>query len=269
MEADNISRFLTSMPTENAKEGLVALFLFAHQDDECGVFYSIEEELKKKRKVVCVYLTDGGYSGVSPKIRNRESTAVLTKLGVKTNNIWFVGEEVGIYDMHMHEYLNLGYSYLAQRVDRENLIIESVYSPAWEGGHPDHDAVNLIAQKLVFYKWKEIETWQFPLYNSFGCPFTFFKVMSPLYNNGPIMARYIPWPRRLYYVTLCLFYKSQWKTWIGLFPFVCCHYLIKGRQYLQCLTNKYTPPHNGPLYYERRKFAKYEDIKKYAIKFFT
>jgi LmbE family N-acetylglucosaminyl deacetylase len=35
----------------------VALFLFAHQDDEFGVFHVIDECRRRGQRVVCAYLT--------------------------------------------------------------------------------------------------------------------------------------------------------------------------------------------------------------------
>ena len=36
-----------------------ALFLFAHQDDEVGVFQKILDEQRLGRRIVCAYFTDG------------------------------------------------------------------------------------------------------------------------------------------------------------------------------------------------------------------
>src|SRR5215467_13204475 len=36
------------------------LFLLAHQDDEFGVFFEIEDTLANGGRAICVYLTDGG-----------------------------------------------------------------------------------------------------------------------------------------------------------------------------------------------------------------
>ncbi len=60
-----------------------ALFLFAHQDDEFGVFQKIIDEVGKGRAVYCVYFTDGRFGKVSAQCRNQESLAVLLRLGVK------------------------------------------------------------------------------------------------------------------------------------------------------------------------------------------
>lgn len=73
-----------------------ALFLFAHQDDECGIFQIIANELREGNHVYCAYLTDGDFNGVSPQRRNRESLNVLMKLGVQHQNVYFTGQELAI-----------------------------------------------------------------------------------------------------------------------------------------------------------------------------
>jgi hypothetical protein len=75
-----------------------ALFLFAHQDDEFGVFQKIVDELADGRNVYCAYLTDGVPIGRSPEKRNLESISVLMNLGVPRENILFIGEKFSIPD---------------------------------------------------------------------------------------------------------------------------------------------------------------------------
>jgi LmbE family N-acetylglucosaminyl deacetylase len=56
------------MPTEaqqGQKQAQAALFLFAHQDDEFGVYQRILECRRRGLRVVCAYLTDGQTAGAS------------------------------------------------------------------------------------------------------------------------------------------------------------------------------------------------------------
>ena len=38
----------------------LSVFLFAHQDDEFGVFFQLERERLAGRRVCCIFVTDGG-----------------------------------------------------------------------------------------------------------------------------------------------------------------------------------------------------------------
>lgn len=76
----------------------MVLFLFAHRDDEFGVFQKIIDELEKGHRVCCAYLTDRGFNGVSTQRRNRESLFVLQQLGAQRQDIYFAGNALGIPD---------------------------------------------------------------------------------------------------------------------------------------------------------------------------
>lgn len=232
----------------------VALFLFAHQDDEFGVFARIEQERLAGRRVCCVYITDGaGTAG--PDRRDAESRAVLQRLGVAPQDILFVGRQLSIGDGHLHLHAGVMADWLGAFLDTHPAI-STCFVPAWEGGHPDHDMLHGIAVQLLAARGRLALVWQYPLYNGRSCPGPLFRVLSPLPENGPVEQQTISWRRRLLYLRLCLAYPSQWRTWIGLFPFVCWHYLCGGAQQLQRVNSARLaePPHAGRLYYERRAF---------------
>lgn len=91
----------------------------------------------------------------------------------------------------------------------------------------------------------------------------FFRALAPLAENGPVYCQKIGLLQRCRYVALCLRYGSQWKTWLGLFPFVALHYVFLGRQSLQSVDVRRCceRPHAGPLLYERRGFFRYEEFR--------
>ena len=239
----------------------VALFLFAHQDDEFGVFARLERERQAGRRVFCVYVTDGAATA-DPDRRDAESRAVLQKLGVSAGNILFVGRQLGIGDGRLYEKVDVLINWLDAFLDAQ-LGFEAYFVPAWEGGHPDHDLLHAIVVRLLAARGRQERVWQFPLYHGRGYPGPLFRVLSPLLENGPVERQAIPWRDRLRYMRLCLAYPSQWRTWIGLFPFVCMQYLFGGVQSLQRVdVRRITqPPHSGRLYYERRAFLDWPMLK--------
>jgi LmbE family N-acetylglucosaminyl deacetylase len=255
------------MPTESYVRP-VALFLFAHQDDEFGVFSAIEDELKSGRRVVCVYTTDGGYGDANPLLRNDESLSVLGRLGVPSADVYFLGEQVGIRDTQLYLSLMAGWQALNKLV-AELGDIQALYTPAWEGGHPDHDATYAIAV-LLQQRLRLVESaWQFSLYNGSGLAGPLFRTLAPLPQNGTVYSRPIDWPGRFRFLRLCLAYRSQKKTWLGLFPFVFLKYIFVGQQQLQHLHREMPSlrPHAGALYYERRKFLTWEVFFEHLLLF--
>lgn len=239
----------------------VALFLFAHQDDEFGVFARIEHELRAGRRVRCAYITDGAATS-DPDRRDAESRGVLQKLGVPEQDILFVGRELHIRDGQLHRQTITLADWLNSFLDAHPTL-DTCFVPAWEGGHPDHDLLHAVAVESLAARNSQVRIRQFPLYNGRNCRGPFFRVQSPLPENGPVDRQSISLCDRLRYIQLCLAYPSQWRTWIGLFPFALLHYLCRGVQQLQDVDRARLaqPPHVRPLYYERRSFLDWPTLR--------
>jgi len=244
------------MPTEHAKVAPIALFLFAHQDDEFGVLHQIVTEKKRGHRVMCVYFTTGVPCGGNPDRRNQESLSVLSSLGVDSDDVFFAGSLLSIDDIHLSQHLQIASEWLDAWV-RRLLPVVSVYVTAWEGGHPDHDALHAIAVQIYHERQMGGLLRQFPLYNGCRCLGPFYRVLFPLRDNGPLDWTLIPWVNRFQFLGYLLRYPSQLKTWIGLLPFVLLHYLFDGGQTLQPVSIARTEerPHDGHLYYEKRGFC--------------
>ncbi|HEU4374992.1 MAG TPA: PIG-L family deacetylase [Telluria sp.] len=225
----------------------VALFLFAHQDDEFGVYHAIDLCIARGQRVACAYLTRG-----DPR-RNGESVAVLTAMGVARADIVFAGDALAIDDGSLPAHLAQAGEWIGAWFDSFNAIGE-VCVTAWEGGHHDHDALHALAVRAADSRALLPRLRQYSLYNGHRLPGALFRVLSPLAANGPASAAPIPWPSRVRHLRQCLRYPSQRKTWIGLFPFVLLYYLLQGAQRLQpvSMARLEERPHAGPLFYERR-----------------
>ena len=239
----------------------LALFLFPHQDDEFGVYFQIEQERRAGRRIFCIYVTDGSTTA-DPLRRNAESRSVLQRLGVATEDILFIGQHLQIADGRTHTRVEALAEWLDTFVVAHPELV-ACYVPAWEGGHPDHDLLHAITLHLPAMRGRSEIIRQFPLYHGHRCPGPLFRVLSPLTANGPVDRQSIGWADRLRYIRLCLAYPSQWRSWVGLFPFVCLHYLFDGAQQLQGVnaTRIEIQPHAGSLYYERRAFLDWPTLK--------
>ena len=239
----------------------IALFLFAHQDDEFGVFQKILDEQKLGRQIFCAYLTDGVFQGQSSARRNLESTSVLTQLGVRKENIAFVGNALSIPDASLPNHLGKAINWLVKWL-AEFETVTAIYLPAWEGGHHDHDALHAMGVMVLSKRGRLHLVKQYTLYNAYKCVSPFFRVLHPLVENGELEVTKIPWLNRIRFLRYCLSYPSQATTWLGLFPFALIYYLFSGKQVIQpvSLARIAERPHNGPLYYENRKFYTWEQM---------
>ena len=237
-----------------------ALFLFAHQDDEIGVLYQIEKEVKSGATVYCAYITSGVLFGEDPGQRNAESRLVLKSLGVDTEQILFQGEKLNIPDGQAYMHIKSLHIWLDTWTIQNDLPV-TIYAPAWEGGHHDHDVLHAIAVKVGKNRLHS-KVLQYPLYNSHGRKWGFFKVLSPLDTNGDVIRQFIPWSVRIKHLILCLSYRSQFVSLLGLYPFIIYHYIFNGWQSLQPtnLARIHQRPHTGQLYYEFRGFSQWKVI---------
>ncbi|QOU03679.1 PIG-L family deacetylase [Pseudomonas fluorescens] len=233
---------------------LASIFFMPHQDDEFGLFHQIEQALAAGRWVRCIYVTDGSATA-DPDRRDHESRTVLQKLGVATDDIVFIGRQLSIIDGQLHRHIDVFVDWLDCFLN-DHPTLHACFVPAWEGGHPDHDLLHAIVVELLAVRTHSATVWQYPLYNARNCSGPLFRVLSPLPENGPIEQQSITWRARFFYIRLCLSYPSQWRSWLGLFPFVGGHYFYYGVQSLQGVNrHRLTqPPHQQPLYYEKRGF---------------
>jgi hypothetical protein len=240
----------------------ISLFLFAHQDDECAVLQTIMNAVSSGHRVCCAYLTSGAVKGMPFEHRNKESLNVLGKLGVKEQDIFFVGNALDVPDAGLPSKMEAVANWLKEWLS-VNINVENLFVPAFEGGHHDHDAVHAIGVVIGMHFGLGPVTRQFPLYNGYRCFGPFFRVMYPIPVNGPIFKVYIPWGNRFRFMRYCLSYPSQAMTWVGLFPFVFLRYLIYGTELSQPVSKirLLEKPHAQLLYYERRGFYIYKTMR--------
>jgi len=235
-----------------------SLYLFAHQDDEVGIFQKLINDLGNDIEVVCVYLTDGEFYGVSEEIRNKESLKVLLKLGVNKKNIIFAGKKLEISDGSLVYNSLSACEYIKKLILRYNA--STVFVPAFEGGHHDHDALNIITRVAVMRSKKALNLYEFPLYRLSSGRYPFLKVFCFPRMEKNIIPVKITFYKKIKFFFLCFEYPSQWKTWIILLPVVFVKLLSRKGQYLKKI-HIYTStvkPNNGKLLYEFRKAFKWE-----------
>lgn len=239
------------------------VFLFAHQDDEMGVFHEIEKTCSEGGRVHVIYLTNGAWGGATPETRNAESLRVLKQLGVDNTNVHFLGGELGIGDGTLPDNIGRVAVALAERLVALAPIARFI-TLAWEGGHQDHDAVHWLSVRAAGQHGVLDASRQFSLYRAAGTRFLPYVVMQPLPENGKVERSGIGWRRRLAYLRLCLNYASQRKTMLGLLPFMALDFAISGEQKLSRLSwdRLRQRPHSGALLYEKRRRYRFEDFCK-------
>ena len=236
-----------------------ALFLFAHQDDEYAAAPWIVEELERG-PIACLFLTDGA-SRTPARVRDAESIAVLQSLGVPSDAIVFLHavERQRIPDSALAARGHEALEHVRHWLRDAKFDPARIYAPAYEGGHPDHDAAHLVAAAVAGERGLVNEAWQFSLYHGCGALPPFFWSLKQLPSQQPARAPALSLGRRMAFAMLCWRYQSQRRTWLGLFPgaFVSRVFGLERvvRFDPQRLERR---PHAGKLLYERLFGVPYE-----------
>jgi LmbE family N-acetylglucosaminyl deacetylase len=217
--------------------------------------------------VYCVFLTDGTAGNVAADIRNRESIAVLTHLGVDASRILFIGSEIPIRDGTLVDHLDLALEQIESRM--KGIEVSSIYCLAWEGGHQDHDASHLIAAAFAQRRGMIDRCFEMPLYHGAGTVGPLFRVFSPTGKRKEWDGRRLKFGEGLRLSLLAWRYRSQRSSWLGLFPEAFLKLAILRRE----LVRRVDPsrfrerPHSGPLLYERRFRFPHERFARAAAAF--
>jgi LmbE family N-acetylglucosaminyl deacetylase len=248
-----------------------ALFVLAHQDDEYGCAPQIRSIVQSGGRAVIFYLTDGSTPAFSADVRTAESMAVLTSLGVASENVHVLGTALGIGGEELTEHIDSAYARLAE-VARPFAGTGGlrIYALAWEGGHPDHDAAHLAAARLA----RDMgipHIFEFALYNGYRRPGRLFRVLSFCDEQpvGDAAGPRLPLRDAIRYGMLCWRYPSQRKTWAGLFPGGFARFVVRRRSAVRAVRSDRAlgRPHEGPLYYERRWGMRYEHFARLTERF--
>lgn len=248
----------------------VAVVLICHQDDECGTYMHILRHRQQGRRVVCACFTRGVMGDRDETQRNTESIDVLRRLGVGAEDIVFAGSLLGIDDQALIDNMPKAAAWLQQWLGSLGPL-EIIYTTAWEGGHPDHDALHVISAQVCNELGLLEKLRQYPLYNSYQRAWQFFRALYPLPANGPVERTRIPWPLRFRFLSYSFMYPSQLKGWLGIFPFFVLHYGFRGTAQLQSvsLDRIAERPHEGTLYYEARSFSTWEYMQRRISEWFS
>jgi N-acetylglucosamine malate deacetylase 2 len=144
------------------------LILMAHPDDEiiiCGAL------IQRMKKAIVVFATDGaprdegfwkeyGSRQAYANIRREEAQRALALAGA-----WplFLGDRVhgGIADQELFRNLPAAVAALTDIVDETKP--DAILVPAYEGGHPDHDAACFVGS--VVGRRAAVPVWESPLYH--------------------------------------------------------------------------------------------------------
>jgi LmbE family N-acetylglucosaminyl deacetylase len=234
-------------------------YIFAHFDDEFGVAPLILDAVREGRPQHFLYVADYADPAAAER-RRAESAAHLRSLGADPAGLDHVGRGSGALDGAVYRALADIYPRVRERLARLGRI-DTLVTPAWEGGHADHDACAALTCRLAADLGVP-NVLQFSLYHGAGLRWRFFRAFAPLPENGPVARRPLARDEALRWAAGVRHFPSQLTTWLGLWPamFVSVARYGWGVQRLspERLRER---PHAGPLYYERVYGVPYDEVR--------
>ena len=200
-------------------------------------------------------------------LRCLETIGVLKKIGLNKEHLYFLGVEEKIKDGESHMQMEKIFSFIYNYCEKKE--INNIYLLAWEGGHIDHDICHIIGIALA----KIINVrliYECSGYNGFSrvLPFRVMKFIPRAVQPNFKKIRLVD---GLFYISLIRYYRSQWKTWTGLFIESSIRYVIL-RKHERRVVQDYDyriAPHQRPLFYEERFKVAKEDVDYMVNKFFS
>ena len=214
------------------------LIAVAHADDETLGCFSVLSD--PAHEVHILHATDSAPRDIKYALRSgflsrasylaarrKETMAVLAKAGLPEDRyhcLGFADQEAPRNLAAIREYVS---AFAADRV----------YTHAYEGGHPDHDAVAMALAGLP-------NLWEFPLYHAFGAEF----VPHAFLDGGAETVVALDAERQRVKRSWLDCFASQQRV-IQMFP-------IDHELFRPAWAYDFSrPPHAGPLYYEIRKLG--------------
>lgn len=246
---------------------MAIVYVFAHFDDEYAAIPLLLEGVRQGRDQHFLYVADYPTDALR-EARHAETKALMAHLGIDPHRAMHVGRGTGALAGSVHQALPQAYAALEAAVTRIGPVERFVVT-AWEGGHMDHDVCALMTSSLARALGNSPVD-EISLYNGLGLPGPLFRAAAPLPQNGPT-RRVLSGPRDwLLWMLAVRFYRSQAKTWVGLWPTMFWSYARRGFCFQRMdHARMLERPHAGPLLYERRYKRPYECVRAAADAFLS
>jgi len=144
------------------------LFIIPHPDDEVvGCCTIIRRLLNKNKNIHLFFLTNGVISEESNWVWQRKK--IPLKIKQRKSEMMLSLKLIGIKDISfqniptrtLKDNINKTYKKINEIINLKK--IDTIFCPAYEGGHQDHDVSNFICSKFI----KKYKVYEFPEYNYF------------------------------------------------------------------------------------------------------
>ena len=158
----------------------MTLIILSHLDDEFAlapVIKMLSINCNTNSKLIFMYCAERCNSDIRIQMRRRkENKKALKLLGCGSSEIIYLNDRIRIDDTKL--YLRSSEIYNILQIEYQKNPFKQILTLAYEGGHPDHDALALIVWK--FSRINKLISFYFPAYNNRKTFLTNLSVLRPL-----------------------------------------------------------------------------------------
>ena len=242
--------------------------LLPHMDDEVFLIpYLVELNSLGLKDVSIYFLTksEGRNLRFSQEIRENESLRMIKSI-LPSAEVRFLGREFNVGDQHLHENLAEIFRYLEKELVKNCDVLISTH---FEGGHIDHDSSGILSGHLAELLGCKFLT--FNLYSARRRKGFLYKVAKSTESNLELKKIKIQITVYFYVVLIPFRYKSQFRTWIGLYPPLFWRLLVR-RKFQLNVSPKFNPllkQNSGRILYENRLDGEFDQWTNKIVEFVT
>ncbi len=225
------------------------LFVFAHPDDESFICGAMRIALDAGSEVNGAWVTSGDFFG-GGKRREAALWEAMAILGLDQSRVHLLR----VPDLGIVSEMPRAAELTAKLLDE--LKPNKIFVDAFEGGHPDHDAVNFLAYEASTRAGINPEIYEFPLYNGSGS-FLHWKWRINRFPPGGPPVLFVPLTEDAIQRKHRLMLHAYLSQWLYMVPARMASprslLLRQGEPYRLCPPDRdhTVRPHPGKLNYER------------------
>ena len=160
------------------------LIILSHLDDEFALSPLIKKISEVNKEIKIIYCAERiGSTLKKQKMRRIDNIKALKILGIKKNQVIYLNDYFSTADNRLLDSSKEIFNFL------DNFIKKNLYSQVFtlnfEGGHPDHDQLALIINRLSLLH--NFKPFYFPAYNSRRTIIMPYSVLRPLKSQENII----------------------------------------------------------------------------------
>ena len=195
------------------------LVLLPHLDDEFALIPFLKKIASRHDYYIhVIYCAERINKKENLLVRRKENIKALIKIGINIKDIIYLNDYFEINDLELYKSSQNIYNFVKSKQNYINY--NQIVTLNLEGGHPDHDALAMIVEKII--QKTNIKVKYFPAYN-YERTFFFLpvKVVEPLKIQKKYFKhyklRFFDWSESIKCLSA---YRSEKKAIIKLLPFL-------------------------------------------------